>query len=325
MPESFFFPIYSGLLTEEHRNKIGPALWEFLWCISATTSEVEQDGSLSGVVLGGKPVSYNDVAKELGGSKSTVKRNFEKLEEQGYIEMKRTPYGHIIHVKNSKKFKKSAKNSTGAKYGTGAENGQRSAIFGMGGAENGHSNKYIKRDIKDIKNNNDVGGGAPATEIVQLADKRQSKGQIPQPSYEQCLIDKYMQLAALPGFDIPEYQKMAVRQVINSGVSLDDALKYLEECFQEYTPKHVRDKINSFNYCATVILNKYHQKLDSENLKNKPPVRKGRYGKPIRQELLPNWFDDVSQSAKQPKKQDSPVDIDAKKREIEEMLKAFDG
>ncbi|RJS60142.1 winged helix-turn-helix domain-containing protein [Bacillus sp. PK3_68] len=132
MPSSFYFPVFSGLLTAEHRKKIGPALWEFLWCISTTTKEVMEDGELLGIVLGGKPVSYNDVAKEMGGSKSTVKRNFEKLEEEGYILMTRTPYGHIIKVRNSKKFKKSAENDTGAKYGTGAENEYRGAIFGRG-------------------------------------------------------------------------------------------------------------------------------------------------------------------------------------------------
>lgn len=144
MPDSFFFPVYSGLLTKEHKDRIGPALWEFLWCISATTKEVEQDGKLLGIVLGGKPVSYSEVAKSIGGSKSTVKRNFERLEQHGYITMKRTPYGHIIHVTNSKKFIKGAKN------GTGAENDHWSAKNGTQGAKNGHSNKDIK-DIKDIK------------------------------------------------------------------------------------------------------------------------------------------------------------------------------
>jgi DNA-binding MarR family transcriptional regulator len=280
MPDSFYFPTFSGLLTKEHRDNIGPALWEFLWCISSTTKEQEEDGETVGIVLGGKPVSYNEVAKELGGSKSTVKRNFERLEEYGYIRTKRTPYGHVIKVRKSKKFKKSAKNDTGAENGTGAKNDtgvpdlKQECQNWNGGAENGHSNKDIKNDMQEdiniVVDNNaheDESGGAPATEIVQLAGKSQSKGQIPCTSSdpERVLIDKYMQLGAIPGFDIPETEKVTVRQVLSEGVPLEDALKYLEECFEQYKPKHVRDKINSFKYCATFILNKHYERKQVDN------------------------------------------------------------
>ncbi|UQD52331.1 hypothetical protein C0971_10135 [Bacillus methanolicus] len=74
---------------------------------------------------------------------------------------------------------------------------------------------------------------------------------------ETILIRRYMDLAAITGFDIPEIDKMAVRQVLQEGVPLEKALSYLEECFRQYNPKHPRDKINSFRYCATFILNKY--------------------------------------------------------------------
>lgn len=286
MTESFYFPTFSGLLTEEHREKIGPALWEFLWCISSTTKEIIVDGETLGVVYGGKPVSYNEVAKKLGGSKSTVKRNFEKLEEHGYIDMKRTPYGHIITVKNSKKFKDSAKNGTSAEYSTGAKNDSRGAIFGGGGAENGHSNKDIELDIKDINNaavynaREESTGGVPTTESVQLADADQSKGQIPGSSlvnaYES-IKNTYMRLAVIGGFDISAKDRMSIQKLLSYNIDTDKVLIWLEECFRDYKPKHQFDKINSFAYCLPIILDKYFAEQEVE--KSGKPKHKRSTGK----------------------------------------------
>ncbi|MCM3568324.1 replication initiation and membrane attachment family protein [Neobacillus mesonae] len=57
---------------------------------------------------------------------------------------------------------------------------------------------------------------------------------------------------------------------------------------------------------------------------NKKSGGKGTKQKPTRTELLPDWFDEPQ--ANQQKKQEKPAspDLEAKKREIEEMLKAFD-
>jgi hypothetical protein len=121
MTDRYYFPVHAGMLTEEHRERIGKAVWEFLWCLNKITQETIEDGERVGVVLGGKPVSYNEVMNDLGGSKSTIKRNFEKLETENYITLKRTPRGQIIKVMKSKKFpgsERGAKTATGSKTGT---------------------------------------------------------------------------------------------------------------------------------------------------------------------------------------------------------------
>jgi DNA-binding MarR family transcriptional regulator len=104
MPESFYFPVYSGLLTAQHRERIGPAIWEFLWLISKVTKEIEEEGETWGIVLGGKPVKLAEIAAELGGSERNVKRNIARLKDEGYIEAVRAPYGEIYKVRKSKKF-----------------------------------------------------------------------------------------------------------------------------------------------------------------------------------------------------------------------------
>jgi predicted phage replisome organizer len=110
-------------------------------------------------------------------------------------------------------------------------------------------------------------GHAPEEDIDRELEKEKESIDVDEASAEILLIQKYMQLAALPGFDIPETEKIAIRQVVNEGVPIQDALTYLEDCFLQYQPKHVRDKISSFKYCATYILNKYFEKKEAINVK----------------------------------------------------------
>ena len=96
---SYPLPIWNGLL--EHRKKIGPAIWEFLWLIDKIT--IEDAGGI-GWVLGKAPVKAERVAKDLDEHPNTARTNLEALESCGYITRKRTPHGHVIGVRNSKKF-----------------------------------------------------------------------------------------------------------------------------------------------------------------------------------------------------------------------------
>lgn len=100
----FFISISNGLLTAEHREKIGPAIWEYMWLIDKIT-KVDDDGK--GHVLGGKPIKLDDIG--MGQHHNTVSRNMSRLEEQKYIETTRTPYGMTIRVlKAKKRFTKSS-------------------------------------------------------------------------------------------------------------------------------------------------------------------------------------------------------------------------
>lgn len=106
MSDNFFFPVFTGLLEPEHVEKIGSALWEFLWLISKVTKEVVENDETIGIVLGGRPVKNIEMSESLGYSLAKVERNISTLKKQGYITTKRTPYGNIFKVKKSKKFHK---------------------------------------------------------------------------------------------------------------------------------------------------------------------------------------------------------------------------
>jgi hypothetical protein len=95
---SYPIPVWNGVF--EHRKKIGPALWVYLWCLDRITTEE----SGIGFVLGGSVVSAQRIAVDLQDSERTVRRHLERLARDEYIELKRSPYGFVITVANSKKF-----------------------------------------------------------------------------------------------------------------------------------------------------------------------------------------------------------------------------
>lgn len=100
MSDSYPIKIWSGLLSDGHTQKIENALWEFIWLVNKVTKE--ENGI--GYVLGGKPIKVEDIKNDLGRSYQTVYRHLQQLKKNGYINIKKAPYGLIITVNNSKKF-----------------------------------------------------------------------------------------------------------------------------------------------------------------------------------------------------------------------------
>jgi hypothetical protein len=97
--DSHPIPLWNGVF--EHYDRIGEALWEFAWCVDKITEE--RDGV--GLVLGGAPVKTGTIASGLKGSnRETIRRHMDTLEAERFIRRRRTPYGHVIEVLNSRKF-----------------------------------------------------------------------------------------------------------------------------------------------------------------------------------------------------------------------------
>lgn len=87
-------------MAPDHREAIGIAVWEFLWCIDRTTKEV--DGV--GLVHGGKDVTCKTIGDDLGLSERTVRRNLNQLEAAGYVTLQKGQRGYVISVPKSKKW-----------------------------------------------------------------------------------------------------------------------------------------------------------------------------------------------------------------------------
>jgi DNA-binding MarR family transcriptional regulator len=276
MPESFYFPVYSGLLTAQHRERIGPAIWEFLWLVSKVTKEIEEKGETWGIVLGGKPVKLAEIAAELGESERTAKRNIARLKDEGYIETVRAPYGEIYKVRKSKKFvhkNRSAKNGTSLderedknvpshderwdKNDTSEE--REVPHLSKRSAKNGTSNKDIK-DIKNIINDDDY-----------IGDEN-----MPHDSTFQLIADRYIQRRG-KGLSISPKDETAIEKLLQENIPLDSILKLIDKVFDEYKPKFDGDEIHSFEYVRKVLLSKYYEQK-GEGITNGGTVHKHRRG-----------------------------------------------
>lgn len=93
----FFITVSNGLLTQEHYERMGASVWQFMWCIDKIT-RVDSDGW--GWVLGGKPINLDDIPF---GHRITTSRNLGALEKEGYIRLVHTPNGIIVKVAKAKK------------------------------------------------------------------------------------------------------------------------------------------------------------------------------------------------------------------------------
>ncbi|RJQ33872.1 hypothetical protein C4568_03665 [Candidatus Parcubacteria bacterium] len=113
--------IKNDLLDPKHIERMGISVWLYMWLIDKMTS-ISEEGL--GKVLGGKPVTYEEVKEELGVGRSTYFRWLKNLEDQGYINLIQAPHGSVITViKAHKKFgklvaKMGLKGESRPKYGT---------------------------------------------------------------------------------------------------------------------------------------------------------------------------------------------------------------
>jgi hypothetical protein len=248
VPESFFFPVYSGLISPEHKENIGPALWEFLWLISKTTKEEVEDGETWGIVLGGRPIKRTEIVTDIGGSDSSVKRNISRLKKFGYIDTKRAPYGEIYRVRNSKKFTKKRKVKSDHSVGTEWSKMTERVV------ESDLSNK----DIKDIKRKKE-------------GEKEMDNLEIKNSSPKELIKNKYLQRRAY-GFDLSPGDEQAIERLVNDEIPVEKVLHWIDEIFDEYKPKHRMDRIKHFKYLEVTILDKWVKEQEPDKKKNNKEI-----------------------------------------------------
>lgn len=133
----YYITVSNGLLTPEHKNRMGSAVWEFMWCIDKIT---RIDAKGYGLVLGGKPIKLHEIGM---GHDNTTSRNLTKLEEEGYLLIIRTPYGLSIKVcKAKKRFNKSSESPKVVNH----QKLESPTNNGESPTNNGESNKIVSID-----------------------------------------------------------------------------------------------------------------------------------------------------------------------------------
>jgi hypothetical protein len=268
--DSYPFITYSGLLEPEHYQRIGSAIWLFLWCISSTTKEVEKDGTVWGIVKGNKPHKLSDLAEIFKVNEKTVRRWLECLEEYQYLRITRAPYGLILTVKNSKKYRNRLdKNVQSQDKGERTNMSTHPAEMSNHSDKNVQSNKDITEDItKDINNNvvdnnarEGESGGVPLTGL-NGDDLSSGKTEVPH-TPERDVVDDiaayYMGFKGKPDFPAKVKDYKAIKKLLSKNVPIETIYAGIRQSFEEFKPEYPGDEITSFVYCQKVVETIHHR------------------------------------------------------------------
>lgn len=93
--------IKNDLLDPKHIEGMGIAVWLYMWLLDKMTKINDRK---DGQVLGGKPITYEDVKADLGIGRSTYFRWLQALEDGQYITCNRTPRGVTVVLHKAKKY-----------------------------------------------------------------------------------------------------------------------------------------------------------------------------------------------------------------------------
>jgi len=148
--KGYYIDITNNLLDPKHRVAMKESVWLFMWFLDKMTS-ISEEGI--GLVLGGKPIKYKEVYKDLGISIRTYVRWLNKLKKAKYINVKRTPYGCVISVNKAKK-----------RFGRKVKNGKNNTKDYIAKVR-----KKMSEDRKGKKHYNWKGGITPKNKIIRMS------------------------------------------------------------------------------------------------------------------------------------------------------------
>lgn len=125
--------VTNTILEDKHFQQMGLSIWLFLWFLDRMT-KIDDQGN--GKVLGGKPITYEDIKESFDISRPTYSRWLKSLKNSGYISTIRTPNGNTIIVHKAKKGY--IKNDT-------------SDVSNMNSDVSQMIHRYIKNDTSNIR------------------------------------------------------------------------------------------------------------------------------------------------------------------------------
>lgn len=247
--DSYPFPIYSGLLEPKHCKQIGTAIWLFLWCISATTTEKTRDGVTWGIVLGNKPMRMEELSETFGVHEKTVRRWVDTLEEHGYIQVTRAPKGLIFTVKNSKKYKDRMDKNVRS------EESERTEMSEQSVSERTEMSDH--RD-KNVRSNKDI-----TVDITMAAITITDPDEILRRAHE---IEIYFLGKRGKGHALSSTDFEEVKKMITSGIPLEIVKTSIDKSFAEYKPKHDHDEIRNMSYCIPRCYDEWERSKVDESI-----------------------------------------------------------
>ncbi len=208
--------------------------------------DVVRNGEVLRLKRGQIATSYKQLVDDIGDRDITVKvvRNaINKLVNSGFLakdeEKARAKKGLLLTIVNYDVYQ-TPENYKGKVTGgdAGNEGAKQGQSEGKARAINNNVNNDLNNDL-----NNDSTTTEESPEVVS-----------------QKILERYMELKMQHNFSPKD--EMASKEISLSGISSEEAIKYLEEKFRDYekNKRHSRDRINGLSYCVGYILDRYHDR-----------------------------------------------------------------
>lgn len=99
--KGFYISVHNELLEKKHFKAMREAVWLYMWLLDKMTSITEEG---VGIVLGGKPVTFEDVESHFGFTRRTYVDWVERLRVGGYISTERHVNGLSFTLFKAKKY-----------------------------------------------------------------------------------------------------------------------------------------------------------------------------------------------------------------------------
>lgn len=130
------------------------------------------------------------------------------------------------------------------------------------------TNNSMRRGESDgVPTTDPLSGDSIQTDVEEISQT---------PDFVTEILDYFIQLRA-QGFNYSPNDLTAAKELLTANVPIESAKTWMRECFENYKPKHPRDKINGLTYCIGYILDKHtmSQQLSKEG-ENEQTIFKNR-------------------------------------------------
>jgi hypothetical protein len=164
-------------------------------------------------------------------------------------------------------------------------------------------------EITDIEKDDDDRGRPSTDEEVPDNKEVQTKNKTTQSDYASTLEQLFLKRRGRGVHPTPK-DLQAIQEVVQSGISLEDAVEWLNEAFDSYVPKYSGDIIHSFAYVKQYIFHRAYLKRERERARQHGneqgpidffnPSPKPRYrARTGRKEMVPDWLRKQHQTERQ--------------------------
>ncbi|GGE58410.1 DNA replication protein DnaD [Priestia taiwanensis] len=106
----------------------------------------------------------------------------------------------------------------------------------------------ITSDIASSSSAREESGGVPST-VNEIPHSSEA-------DVVDVIANKFIELRQ-SGLHLAPMDYSSIQEILANGITLENALKWLEECFVNYQPRHRRDKIRSVSYCVPYMLDRH--------------------------------------------------------------------